>query len=87
MNDFKITNQDFKKIYFDKLNNLDDNDFKRLSNELDISEITLEDIVNELKKPRRDPRDEMPQPILRSNTLEIEDLKKDMVLEGTIRNV
>ena len=67
--------------------NLSDNDYERLAQELAIGEITLRDIVNELKKPGRDPREEMPQPILRDDTLEIEDLEVGMVMEGTVRNV
>lgn len=87
LNDFKATHDDLKKIHFDKLKNLHGSDFKRLAEDLDIGEITLKDIVNELKKPGRDPRDEMPQPILRSDALKIEDLEKGMILEGTVRNV
>lgn len=87
LNDFKATHEDLKKIHFEKLNNLTSNDFKDLANEFDIGEVTLIDIINELKKPGRDPRDNMPQPILRKDALEIEDLEEGMVLEGTIRNV
>lgn len=67
--------------------NLNDKDYETLAEELSIGEITLHDIVNELKKPGRDPRDSMPQPILREDTLEIEDLEEGMVMEGTVRNV
>jgi len=67
--------------------NLSDSDYEVLASELAIGEITLRDIVNELKKPGRDPREEMPQPILREDTLDIEDLEEGMVLEGTVRNV
>ncbi|MCC7561888.1 MAG: RNA-binding transcriptional accessory protein [Methanobrevibacter arboriphilus] len=87
LNDFKATHEDLKKIHFEKLNNLTSNDFKDLANEFDIGKVTLIDIINELKKPGRDPRDNMPQPILRKDALEIEDLEEGMVLEGTIRNV
>ncbi|WP_263640902.1 helix-hairpin-helix domain-containing protein [Methanobrevibacter arboriphilus] len=87
LNDFKATHEDLKKIHFEKLNNLTSNDFKDLANELDIGEVTLIDIINELKKPGRDPRDNMPQPILRKDALEIEDLEEGMALEGTVRNV
>ncbi|WP_297897636.1 Tex family protein [Methanobrevibacter sp.] len=87
LKDFKATIQNLKKIHFDKLNNLHGSDFKRLATDLDIGDITLRDIVSELKKPGRDPREEMPQPILRSDTLEIEDLEEGMILEGTVRNV
>ena len=61
--------------------------FSKLANELDIGEITLRDIVAELEKPARDPRDEMPQPILKHDVLEMKDLKEGMVLNGTVRNV
>lgn len=59
----------------------------KLAKELGIGEITLEDIMKELEKPGRDPRDEMPKPILRSDVLEMKDLKEGMVLKGTVRNV
>lgn len=66
---------------------LDNLDYKELSSELGIGEITLKDIVKELKKPGRDPRDEMPEPILRNDVLEMKDLKEGMILKGTVRNV
>ena len=62
-------------------------DYKKLAAELEIGEITLRDIVKELEKPARDPRDEMPKPILRTDVLDIKDLKEGMVLKGTVRNV
>ena len=62
-------------------------DYKKLAEELEIGEITLRDIVKELEKPARDPRDEMPKPILRNDVLEMKDLKEGMVLKGTVRNV
>lgn len=62
-------------------------DYKKLAEELGIGEITLRDIVKELEKPARDPRDEMPKPILRTDVLEMKDLKEGMVLKGTVRNV
>ena len=62
-------------------------DKKKLAKLLEIGEITLEDILAELEKPARDPRDEMPKPILRSDVLEMKDLKPGMVLKGTVRNV
>lgn len=62
-------------------------DTKKLANELGIGEITLTDIIKELEKPGRDPRDEMPKPILRTDVLEISDLKEGMILKGTVRNV
>ncbi len=62
-------------------------DFKSMANKLEIGEITLRDIVKELEKPARDPRDEMPKPILRTDVLEMKDLKEGMILKGTVRNV
>lgn len=62
-------------------------DYKRLAEELGIGEITLRDIVKELEKPGRDPRDEMPKPILRTDVLDMKDLKEGMILKGTVRNV
>lgn len=58
-----------------------------MAEELGIGEITLSDIVKELEKPGRDPRDEMPKPILRTDVLEMKDLKPGMILKGTVRNV
>ena len=62
-------------------------DFKKVSDEIGIGEITLKDIVKELEKPGRDPRDEMQKPILRTDVMEMEDLKEGMILKGTVRNV
>lgn len=62
-------------------------DYKKLAKELEIGEITLRDIVKELEKPGRDPRDEMPKPILRTDVLDMKDLKEGMILKGTVRNV
>ncbi len=62
-------------------------DYKKLAAELEIGEITLRDIVKELEKPARDPRDEMPKPILRTDVLDMKDLQPGMVLKGTVRNV
>ena len=62
-------------------------DYKKLAEELGIGEITLRDIVKELEKPARDPREEMPKPILRTDVLEMKDLQEGMVLKGTVRNV
>ena len=67
-----------------KLDNIDIDDY---SKKLDIDIYTLEDIINSLKKPNRDPRDDFDKPILKSDVLHIEDLKKGMELEGTVRNV
>jgi len=60
---------------------------KNVAEELEIGELTLEDIVKELSKPGRDPREDMPKPILRADVLKLEDLKEGMVLNGTVRNV
>ena len=62
-------------------------DIKEMARELDIGELTLKDIIDELSKPGRDPREDMPKPILRSDVLKFEDLKEDMILNGTVRNV
>ena len=62
-------------------------DYGRLAEQLGVGEPTLRDIVKELEKPGRDPRDEMPRPILRTDVLEMKDLKPGMVLKGTVRNV
>ena len=60
---------------------------KEMSRQLGIGPMTLEDIIKELEKPARDPRDEMPRPILRNDVLEMKDLKPGMILKGTVRNV
>ena len=62
-------------------------DYKKLGGDIGVGEITLRDIVKELEKPGRDPRDEMPRPILRTDVLEMKDLKEGMILKGTVRNV
>ena len=61
--------------------------YGKMAQELGIGEITLQDIVKELEKPARDPRDEMPKPILRTDVLDMKDLKEGMILKGTVRNV
>lgn len=61
--------------------------YAKLADELGIGEITLQDIVKELEKPARDPREDMPKPILRSDVLEMKDLTEGMILKGTVRNV
>ena len=75
----------------DRLNDLKSQlstlDVNSLSKELDIGEMTLTDIISELSKPGRDPRDSMPKPVLRSDVLKFEDLTEGMVLTGTVRNV
>lgn len=62
-------------------------DYKKLAEELEVGVMTLEDIVKELEKPARDPREDMPKPILRSDVLDMKDLKPGMILKGTVRNV
>ena len=62
-------------------------DVAKTAKELDIGEMTLNDIIEEISKPGRDPREEMPKPILRQDVLKFEDLKEGMVLQGTVRNV
>lgn len=62
-------------------------DRKSLASKLDVGELTLEDIVKELEKPGRDPREEMPKPVLRTDVLEMKDLTEGMILKGTVRNV
>ena len=62
-------------------------DIKKSAEDLGLGEITLRDIISELEKPARDPRDEMPKPVLRSDILEMEDLKEGMILKGTVRNI
>lgn len=62
-------------------------DYEKMAKELEIGEMTLRDIVKELEKPGRDPRDEMPKPILRTDVLDMKDLTPGMILKGTVRNV
>ena len=66
---------------------LNDIDMDEISKELDIGVETLKDIVKELKKPGRDPREDMPKPILRKNVLNLEDLEIGMIMQGTVRNI
>ena len=70
-----------KSLKFDKV------DLKEISEELDIGMETLKDIISELKKPGRDPREDMPKPILRKNVLTLEDLEIGMITQGTVRNI
>lgn len=67
-----------------KLNNIN---IKELSERLDIGQETLKDIIKELKKPGRDPREDMPKPMLRKNVLSIDDLEEGMIMQGTVRNI
>ena len=96
---YEATEKLLKSIGFDK-NDLKDKekleelrnklktiDEKQMAKELEIGEMTLSDIISELSKPGRDPREDMPKPILRSDVLKFEDLKEGMVLTGTVRNV
>ena len=62
-------------------------DYKKMAEDVGVGEITLRDIVKELQKPGRDPREDMPAPILRSDVLDMKDLKPGMILKGTVRNV
>ena len=71
----------------DKLKKLTNDDKKKLAEELGIGEMTLADIIDELLRPGRDPREDMPAPILRSDVLDMKDLEVGMVLKGTVRNV
>ncbi|SEQ28469.1 S1 RNA binding domain-containing protein [Lachnospiraceae bacterium NE2001] len=70
-----------------KLKALSDSDKKKLSEDIGIGEMTLSDIIDELLRPGRDPREDMPKPILRSDVLDMKDLEEGMVLKGTVRNV
>ena len=96
---YEATEKLLQKIDFDKKdlrnkekieelqNKLKNVDVKQTAKELEIGEMTLADIIAELSKPGRDPREDMPKPILRSDVLKLEDLKEGMVLTGTVRNV
>ena len=96
---YEATEKLLQKIDFDKKdlrnkekleelqNKLKNVDVKQTAKELEIGEMTLADIIAELSKPGRDPREDMPKPILRSDILKLEDLKEGMVLTGTVRNV
>ena len=75
------------KLANNKISNLDALNVETVANEIDAGIPTVQDIITEIKKPGRDPRDEMPKPILKSDVLKIEDLKEGMILKGTVRNV
>ena len=79
-----LKNKDSLNILKEKLKSVD---VSSLAKELDIGEMTLTDIISELSKPGRDPREDMPKPVLRSDVLKFEDLKEGMILTGTVRNV
>ncbi len=82
---FKV--QDLKDKSAEIRANLNTVNAEKLATELNIGVPTVKDIIKELQKPGRDPRDEMPKPVLRSDVLKIEDLKEGMILTGTVRNV
>lgn len=84
---FKVNDLADKEKVTDLREKLKYVDTKQKSRELNIGELTLKDIIDELSKPGRDPRDEMPKPIFRQDILKFEDLKEGMVLTGTVRNV
>ena len=79
-----ILDQEKLKSLREELKNIN---IENMAKELDVGELTLQDIINELSKPGRDPRDDMPKQILRSDVLKFEDLREGMVLKGTVRNV
>ena len=76
-----------KEKLIDIRNKLSTIHISKMAEELEVGSLTLEDIVKELSKPGRDPREDMPKPILRSDVLKLEDLKEGMILNGTVRNV
>ena len=96
---YEATEKLLEKIEFDKKdlkdkekledlrNKLKNVNVSEVAKELEIGEMTLSDIIEELSKPGRDPREDMPKPVLRSDVLKLEDLKEGMVLTGTVRNV
>ena len=96
---YEATEKLLKEIGFDKKDLVDKEkltdlrtklksiDAAKMAKELEIGEMTLQDIINELIKPGRDPREDMPKPILRNDVLKLEDLKEGMILTGTVRNV
>lgn len=85
----KETGHSLEELKSGSINNIRKSiaDVKKLAEKLGTGAITLTDIINELEKPARDPRDEMPKPILRGDVLEMKDLTEGMVLNGTVRNV
>ena len=82
-----FTSKDLKEKLPEVKANLNTVNPAKVANELQVGEPTVKDIIKELQKPGRDPRDEMPKPVLRSDVLKFEDLKEDMILTGTVRNV
>lgn len=88
LNKLRFTLEDVRTGHISKLKELsDENQLNRISEELEVGLPTLKDIIDELSKPGRDPRDELPKPLLRTDVMGIEDLKVGMELEGTVRNV
>lgn len=87
----EILGYDKRDLKFGKLKDIDEKikiiGINKLADELSVGILTLKDIIKELKKPGRDPREEPPKPILKSGVINIKDLKKDMLLMGTVRNV
>lgn len=87
----EILGYDKRDLKLGKLKDIDEKikiiGINKLADELSVGIITLKDIIKELKKPGRDPREELPKPILKSGVINIKDLKKDMLLMGTVRNV
>ena len=83
----ELLNLDIKNIGTEEFNEKLNIDIEEYSKILEIDTYTLEDIIKSLKKPNRDPRDDMPRPILKSDILEVKDLKVGMKLQGTVRNV
>lgn len=87
----EILGYDKRDLKFGKLKDIDEKikiiGINKLADELSVGILTLKDIIKELKKPGRDPREELPKPILKSGVINIKDLKKDMLLMGTVRNV
>ena len=87
LNLLKLLNLDLKNIGTEEFNKKLDIDIAEYAKKLNTDVYTLEDIVKSLQKPNRDPRDDMPKPLLKSDVLHLEDLKPGMKLQGTVRNV
>ena len=85
--DLKKISTSLDKEGVDKLSKLSADEKKKLAEEIGVGELTLNDIIEELLRPGRDPREDMPKPILRSDVLDMKDLKEGMILKGTVRNV
>ncbi|MBA2862158.1 Tex family protein [Methanococcus maripaludis] len=85
LNELNISIKDIKEKKVDKIS--EKVDIEKLAEKLNCGVPTLEDIIKELEKPGRDPREDLPKPVLRSDVLELEDLKEGMILKGTVRNI